>query len=585
LDSKEIEESYLIIDVNSRTTKAVLIEKSGQSHKIASLSEAPTTIGPPELDVTIGIQEAINQIEVQVDKLVWSETGPIKGTDLLCSSSTSGGLHMVVVGLVRNISGESAERAALGAGALLMDQFSIDDPRPEYKQVERLRSLQPDILLFAGGTDGGAVNQVLDMAGLIRTADVQPRFGGEFALPLLFAGNVDIRDQIRKTLNEGRYAARMVENVRPLINKENLGPAREGIYDTYMEHVLIHSPGYNKLQGWTTKPILPTQAVIGQLLFAYAEMRGINLIGVDIGGDTTDVYSVYEGVFNRSLNADIGLTYGISNVMKSVGVSNILRWLPAGTDEREIRNLIGNMMIKETYELTETEILIQGVVAREAIRLGKQQHRKIANRLKGVLIERSLAEIFNQAIEVSYIDMMKTHAIIAKGQVFKDQSLEEVVTIILDGLEPEGVTELYIDNSSIMAQLGSLLRVNREAALEIFVKDSLYNLGTILAPVGNVVKGEKVLTLKISRSECSMSEHVVKYGDFTAIPLKDNTTAEILVTPHRKIDIGNGRGKPLKRHVTGGAFGLICDARGRPLKTFRESLSLSHAIKASENGR
>jgi len=79
-------------------------------------------------------------------------------------------------------------------------------------------------------------------------------------------------------LGENGYALEMVENVRPLINKENLGPARESIYDAYMEHVIVHSPGYPKLASWSGERIVPSQALVGRMLYEYAQESGVNLI-------------------------------------------------------------------------------------------------------------------------------------------------------------------------------------------------------------------------------------------------------------------------------------------------------------------
>jgi len=101
---------------------------------------------------------------------------------------------MAVTGVISNISGESAQRAALGAGALLIDTFSKDDNRPEYKKIASMRSMKPDIFLMSGGTDGGATNQVLEMAEIVKKSDVKPRFGEEYKLPLIYTGNVSIRN-------------------------------------------------------------------------------------------------------------------------------------------------------------------------------------------------------------------------------------------------------------------------------------------------------------------------------------------------------------------------------------------------------
>ncbi|HEX9915030.1 MAG TPA: glutamate mutase L [Candidatus Bathyarchaeia archaeon] len=565
--------SILAIDVNTKSTKAVLFKKIDGKYGIAGTGEAPTTVEAPELDVTVGVLNAIAEIESKTGESLIQSGRPTPSIPLICSSSVSGGLHMVVAGLIKSISAESAQRAALGAGALLMDQFAVDDNRPPYVKISALRSLKPDILLLAGGIDGGAKNQVLDMAKIIKDSDVEPRFGAEYQLPLIYAGNVEIRDEITGILDEDAYATKTVDNVRPFIDRENLGPAREGIYDAYMEHVIIHSPGYGKLREWTSERIIPTQATIGKIIYAYAQHRGVNLLAVDVGGETTDVYSVYNGLFNRSLNAGVGLTYGISNVVKEAGIANVQRWLPPTMDERTLRNIVGNMLVHQPQSHTKDEELIQAAVAREAIRLGVEQHKEIASRLKGVHIDRNLSDLFNQALEPTYIDMMRTQAVIGKGDVFRAQGYEQSAMILIDSLQPEGFTELYVDDSSVMAQIGSLHGHDQGSAVDLFLNRCIKSLGTVVSPRGKMRDGEEALKLIVTDQTGAEVQHTVRYGEIRVMPLRDDSTMDITVQP-LKMDIGAGRGKPATRKVAGGVLGVIFDARGRPLERPNKPLTL-----------
>lgn len=480
---------------------------------------------------------------------------------------------MVITGVIGNISGESAQRAALGAGALLIDTFSKDDRRPEYKKIAAMRSMKPDILLMSGGTDGGATSQVIEMAEIIQKSDIKPRYGADYSLPLIYAGNVSIQEQVDNILGENGYALKMVENVRPLINKENLGPARESIYDAYMEHVIIHSPGYPKLATWTDERIVPSQAMVGKMLYEYAVQNGVNLIAADIGGDTTDIYSVYNGVFNRSLNAGIGLTYGISNILKEAGINKVLRWLPAMMDERSVRNIIGNMMIKPPQHLSSEEQLIQASLAREAIRLGVEGHKVIASRLKGVITERTLSDMFDQALEPTLLNMMKTQVVMGKGDAFNGKTIENSMIILMDAVQPEGVTELYLDPDNMATSLGNMLKHDNQTALDLYSNYGLQFLGTSIAPSGKIADGQEALRLEFNNSQGVKVSHTFNYGELTVIPLKDMETIELNMIPTR-LDLGAGRGKVVKKIVRSGKLGLIIDTRGRPMEKPRQPVKL-----------
>jgi MutL protein len=562
-------ESYLLIDIAHNTTKAILI----QNQSVTTIAETQTTVDEPTLDVTEGVKDAIRKIEQgkSVDILTGEKIKP--DFKLLCSSNASGGLHMVITGVIGNISGESAQRAALGAGALLIDTFSKDDRRPEYKKVAAMRSMKPDILLMSGGTDGGATSQVIEMAEIIQKSDIKPRYGADYSLPLIYAGNVSVQENVNEILSENGYALKMVENVRPLINKENLGPARESIYDAYMEHVIIHSPGYPKLATWTDERIVPSQAMVGKMLYEYALQNGVNLIAADIGGDTTDIYSVYNGVFNRSLNAGIGLTYGISNIVKEAGIDKVLRWLPAMMDERSVRNIIGNMMIKPPQNLSSEEQQIQAAVAREAIRLGVEGHKVIASRLKGVITERTLSDMFDQALEPTLLNMMKTQVVVGKGDAFSDQTMENSLMILMDAVQPEGITDLYLDPDNMAAPLGNMLDHDKETSLDLYPKHGLQFIGTSIAPSGILTDSQEALRMEFTNLQEVKVSHSFSYGELTMIPLKDMDSIELNLIPNR-LDLGSGRGKVVKKVVRAGKLGLIVDTRGRPMEKSRQPIKL-----------
>ena len=559
-------EPCLVLDIDDSLTKAVLIDKTEQGYAIKGTSQTSTTVDPPNLDVTIGAEKAAKDLGRSVGKALWAADGPSKGLRFLCSSSTGGSLYMMVAGITSMISAESAQRAALGAGALLIDVFSKDYPRPDYEMVERMRSMKPDIFLLAGGTDGGAVQQVLDMARLIKTADVRPRFGSKYKLPMIYAGNIEIRNQVSETLSEERYATKAVDNVRPAVERENLGPAKEAIYDSFMEHVIVHSPGYSKLVSWVDEPIIPTQAAIGKILYAYALERQVNLLAVDVGGATTDVYSIYHSVFNRSLNADIGLTYGISNIAKMAGIGKVMRWIPKEMSEREVRNIIGNMMVQQPPSLTSDEILVQQAAAREAMRLAVENHKEIASRLKGVSVRRDIGDIFSQAFESTYLDMMKTQVVLGRGRVFTQNQTTEAAILLLDALQPQGVTEIMIDRLGVMPHLGMLLKESPQGAVQLLSRECLLKLGTCLAPKGRGNRSGVAMWIRMTKADGTTTEDEVSFGELRTLALGNGDKARLEVTPRRGLDIGRGNGRRLEVDVVGGELGLIVDARGRPLE-------------------
>ena len=179
-------------------------------------------------------------------------------------------LQMMVAGVVKTMSGESAERAALGAGSIVMDIIASNDGRLPHEKIKRIRELRPDMILLSGGIDGGTVSHVVELAEILAAANPQPRLGQDYKLPVIYAGNKDAKDKIEDTLGE-KVDLDLVENIRPVLEQENLEPSRDKIHDLFMEHVMQQAPGYKKLMSWTDAPIMPTPGAVGSLIEMIAE--------------------------------------------------------------------------------------------------------------------------------------------------------------------------------------------------------------------------------------------------------------------------------------------------------------------------
>src|SRR5512137_1869323 len=194
--------TILATDCGSTTTKAILIEKRDGQYRLIVRGEAPTTVEAPFEDVTMGVLNAVGEVEELANRKLLDENGRIispangtTGTDIYIStSSAGGGLQMMVAGVVRSMTAESAERAALGAGAIVMDVISSNDKRLPHQQIERIRHLRPDMILLSGGIDGGTTTHVVELAELIGAADPKPRVGSSYKLPVIYAGNKDARE-------------------------------------------------------------------------------------------------------------------------------------------------------------------------------------------------------------------------------------------------------------------------------------------------------------------------------------------------------------------------------------------------------
>lgn len=567
--------SILATDCGSTTTKAILIELVDGEYRLVCRGEAPTTVEAPFEDVTMGVRNAVREIEELMDREFQDENGIItpqadsrKGVDLyLSTSSAGGGLQMMVAGVVKQMTAESAQRAALGAGAIVMDAIAINDGRLPYQKIQRIRQLRPDMILMSGGIDGGTITHVVELAELISAAEPRPRLGIGFQLPIIYAGNKDARGYIDNVLGE-KTDLRVVDNLRPVLETELLGPAREEIHNLFMEHVMAQAPGYNKLMSWTPVPIMPTPGAVGKMIETTAQQKDMSVVGVDIGGATTDVFSVFADTFNRTVSANLGMSYSICNVMLESGVENIMRWVPFDIEEADLRNRIRNKMIRPTtIPQTLQDLVIEQGIAREALRLAFEHHKSLAVGLKGVQKVRDISEAFEQSGSgASLVDLTDLGMIVGSGGVLSHAARRsQSALMILDAFLPEGITELAVDSIFMMPQLGVLSTVSPEAAQQVFDRDCLIRLGTAIAPIGMGKEGEHCVDVHVVTSGGKTYDVKATVGSMHRIEIPENETAEVTAKPARAFDIGKGKGKghEAKFTVNGGVVGLIIDARGR----------------------
>ncbi|MCX7847691.1 MAG: glutamate mutase L, partial [bacterium] len=544
-ESAKSYEVLLATDCGSTTTKAILVERRGEGYRLVGRGEAPTTVEAPFDDVTVGVRNAVEELEeVSGRKL-------LEGGELICprrggagvdayfsTSSAGGGLQMAVVGVIGAISAQSAQRAALGAGAIVIDTIALDDPRADHERIERLRHMRPDMIVMAGGTNGGTRRHVEMLAELIRAARPQPRFGETFRLPVIYAGNAGAWSVVNELLSPVA-ALRHVANVRPTLETEELTEARHAIHELFLAHVMQQAPGYRRLMQMTSADIMPTPVAVGLIIQQVAATRGQNVLAVDIGGATTDVFSVFAGNFHRTVSANYGMSYNLCNVMAEAGVENILRWLPFEFSHAVLRDILRNKMIRPTT-IPETleELWIEQAAAREALRLSLAHHRVLAVDLRGRSRRREFGEAFAEEVG-GVIDLMKLDLCIGSGGVLSHApDRTQAALMMLDAFELEGFTQLAVDSIFMMPQLGVMSQLVPEAAREVFEKDCLVMLGTSIAAVGRARAGRVVMGVEVELPGGVRRRYELRGGELRRVDLGVGERARVVVRPARGFDVG-----------------------------------------------
>jgi len=233
---------------------------------------AATTVA--QGDVGIGLDEARAMLEERI--------GPIEPAVVLATSSAAGGLRMTVHGLTAKMTAMAAREAALGAGAVVEYQTA---GRLHDHDLLRIEEVQPNLVLLAGGVEGGDYDTVVFNARRLAGLAVRPI--------VVYGGNSVVGPQAREVLEAAGFTVRMTANVYPGIDELDIVPARSAIHDAFEEHI-VHAPGMERIGGFVTGRILPTPGAVLIAAEKLAETLG-DLVVVDVGGATTDVHSVTDG--------------------------------------------------------------------------------------------------------------------------------------------------------------------------------------------------------------------------------------------------------------------------------------------------
>jgi hypothetical protein len=246
-----------------------------------------------------------------------------------------------------------------------------------------------------------------------------------------------------------------------------------------------------------------------------------------------------------------------------------MRWVPFEMNEQYLRDQIKNKMIRPTtIPQTYAGLIVEQALAREALRLSLEQHKLLATGLKGVQRVKSLDEAFSDSgAASSYINMLDLDLLVGSGGVLSHAPRRaQTMHMLLDAFQPGGVTFLGVDSIFMMPHLGVLAQVNTTASSQVFERDCMIYLGSVIAPYGSTRPGDPVMEYNIDFGGGRTESGTLKFGElklFGDFPVGAEGTAE--VKPAKRFDMGEGPGKPVKRSLRGGVVGLALDGRGRPI--------------------
>jgi hypothetical protein len=556
-------DTLLAIDIGTVTTRAILFDVVEGRYRFIGAGVAPSTAGAPLSNVTAGVQAALDDLQgitgrtlLNLDRgLIIPSQSDGSGVDL-CVTTVSAGppLKVVAIGLLEDVSTESAQNLATTTYAQVIETLSLNDRRKTADRLDTILRARPNLVIVAGGTEGGASQSVINLLEAVGLAcyllpkDHRPE--------ILFAGNSALAKVVQETLGH-ISSLHIAANVRPTLEVEQLTPAQPQLAQVYRQVRARQMRGIQEIDIWSAGRLMPTATAFGRTIrFISKEFAGTKkgVLGVDVGASATTVAAGFAGDLILSVYTRFGIGESLPKVVDAVDIDHVLRWIPYEIQPSVVREYAHNKALFPTLLPTTSEqLFLEQALATQAIQLACA-HASKKFPLEAARSAPGLLPWFEP--------------IIAAGSVLtRAPKIGQSLIMLLNALQPSGVTTIALDRNDLAAALGASAGVNPLLTIQSLDASNFMSLATVVAPVGMANYGTPVLRVRVTYGDGSESSVDVKFGALEVIPLARGQTVSLHLTPLHRFDVGmGGPGRSGSMKVTGGGLGVVIDARGRPLR-------------------
>ena len=373
----------LAVDIGGANTRAVLFDVVEGEYRFIASSSAASTAEAPIKDVSEGVRDAVASLQgvtgrVLLDgerRLITPSQPDGSGVDAFVSTMSAGpALKTVIVGLLSDVSLESARRLAETTYSRVLDSFGINDHRKPDQQIDRLMRLQPDVVIITGGTDGGAsrsIHKMLEpvgLSGFLLAPENRPA--------VLFAGNQKLDNEVKELLGGVTSALHFSANVRPSLDTEDLEPAARELAALHLGVRKRQLKGVDVLEAWSGGHMLPTAYAEGRMLRflgqVYGGVRG-GILGVDIGASAAIVAAGFKEKTTLGVYPHFGLGENLPALLQYTTLEDILRWSPFDVSTGVLRDyLFQKSLYPSTIAATKEDQSLAQAITRQALHLAMQ---------------------------------------------------------------------------------------------------------------------------------------------------------------------------------------------------------------------
>ena len=545
-------ESVLAIDVGNVHTRAMLVDVVEGEYRFIASGIAPSTINAPFRDIGEGIHWAVQNLQEIVGRnLVDSSNHLIipsqangSGVDrMLVTYSVGAELRVVVTGLLADVSLESARHLANTTYSRVVEMTGLNDRRRSEVLLDAILQAQPDLMILAGGTENGASRSVFKMAEIIiMLCRLLPP---EKRPEVFYAGNQALGKRMVDVL-EKWTPTYLAPNVRPSIDVEDLSAAQDILANVVTKIRQRQIGGLEALSQQVSAPPIPTANAFGRMITflskIYDPSKGV--LGLNVGASSTIIAASVAG--KLSLNVvPFGQGSGVAQFMQPDQLAEIAKWLPIYSTPEVVHDYLAQKVtFPGTVPMNAETLAIEQAIARQVIRRAFLQTLQRYPDL-GTIFEPIMAS-------GAVLNMAPTPA----------QSL----LMLLDGIQPTGITTLVLDQNGILPGLGAIAKINQILPVQVLESGAFLNLGTVISPISDTRYGTPILRVRLEYETGNDTRMDIRQGSINVLPLQNGQTARIHFQALRNVEITPGHSRELESFkIVGGACGAIIDARGRPI--------------------
>jgi len=476
------------------------------------------------------------------------------GIDAVVATISAGpAVKTVVVGLLSDVSLQSARRLAESTYSRIVDTLDLSDHRKPDQQMDSIVRSRPDLVLLAGGTDGGAsrsIQKMLEAVGLacyLMPMEKRPM--------VLYAGNQKLANDVRELLGGHVGKLEISCNVRPSLETEDLDPGRHDLALLMTKLRQRQIKGVDELNLWTAGNLLPTAYAQGRIIRflsrLYESTRG--LLCVNVGASATTVAAGFNGELTLGVYPQYGLGENLAGLLQQTEIDNIMRWMQLDVSPNMLREyLFQKSLYPSSIPATKDEQALSQAIARQALYLAVRMAQK---------------DFPAQARPARTGMMPPLDLIIGSGGVISDgTSLGQSLLLLLDAIQPVGIMPVLLDQNNLLPLLGVAASRSHYLPVQVIESGAFIGLGTVVSVIAAANYGDQVLRARLTYSDGTEARAEVKFGGLEILPLPSGQTARLSLQPLRRADAGLGPGRSGVVPVTGGALGVVIDARGRPLQ-------------------